>query len=135
MKAYLSKIVEHIGKHYIFKLDKMLIAGNFCGIGKIDEQFGMIFINVETVGRNLPESCALLIPPFELKCTLRSDFIDLRRECRQLFEKYSLSKALKKLFYPIHKIIDISYNEWTTTTGRYMRRTYELSPSMLRLSR
>ena len=97
-----EKIKKHIGQYYIFRLDGALVSGFFCGIGEVDGDHGMMFIDVECSGRAL--SSCLLIHPLQIKCTLYSDMLSLRRACRKTFRKFKLANHSKNIYYPSFEV-------------------------------
>lgn len=109
-----NTIKKHIGKHYVFRLDNILMSGIFCGIGEINNNYGMVFINTK-YGTNKEEdiisfsSCScLLIHPLRIKCTLHSDLLNLRRSCRKLFRKNKYTNISENIYWPPFEIKEIN---------------------------
>lgn len=105
MNKKLEKLEGYIGKRrYVFKLFHHFVSGHFCGIGEINGKYGMIFINIESAGIEIPHNCCMLIAPEQIKCTLKSNIIDLRKLCRKIFECYNLPNHDSPAYYPIFQI-------------------------------
>lgn len=105
-----DKIENHIGKHCIFNLDGIIMSGFFCGIGKSNENYGMIFLST-AYGKDenkISTTSCMLIHPLRIKCTLYSDILSLRRSCRKLFRKLKLTNHSDEVFYPSFKIEEIT---------------------------
>jgi hypothetical protein len=104
--------MEHYtGNHYVFRLDKFLVSGYFCGMGEVNGNFGMIFIGVTSFGMDISAESCLLISPHRMKCTLYSDILSLRRECRKIFKENNLTNDDKCVYFPIHQIIEMTTHE------------------------
>lgn len=104
-------IKKHIGKYFVFKLDGILMSGIFCGIGEINNNYGMIFINAKYgAGKEdkiISFSSCLLVHPLRIKCTLHSDLLDLRRDCRKFFRKNKLTNTADNIYWPPFEIKEI----------------------------
>lgn len=106
-----EKIEKFIGQHCVFRLDGMLLNGYFCGIGEVDGNYGMIFINVKQCGKEISESSCLLVHPLKIKCTLHSDIINLRRTCRKLFRRHKLHNNSQKIYFPTFEVDEMAYEK------------------------
>jgi len=104
-----DRLKNSIGNHFVFRLNKVLMSGCFCGIGEIDETYGMVFINVKAAGVEMTENIALVVAPSAIKCTLYSDMLWLRSTCRKIFRNLKL-KALtqEKIYYPTFQIQEVT---------------------------
>jgi hypothetical protein len=102
---------KYTGMHYTFKLSGHFMSGYFCGIGKIDDKYGMVFVNIKSSGSYIPENCCILVAPEHIKCTLKSDMIELRSLCRKVFELKKLESHIGPIFYPLFKIKEVELHE------------------------
>jgi hypothetical protein len=102
-------IKKYIGNYYIFKLSGHFVSGYFCGIGEINNKYGMIFIDVKSSGIKIPHNCCMLVAPEQIKCTLKSNMIHLRKLCRKIFINHNLSNHHGPLYYPTFQINKIEH--------------------------
>jgi len=122
-KTTWNEIKKHIGQHYTFRIDGMIMSGFFCGIGEYDNDHGMIFISTE-YGWDEDEqedviqinSC-LLIHPLKIKCTLYSDMLVLRKSCRNLFKQLKLTNSSNDIYHPSFEIKEITNEKRVKTKG------------------
>ena len=99
----IESIKQFVGRPYIFKLDGMFMGGHFCGIGKVGEDYGMIFINVISTSGISKTSC-LVIHPSRFKTTMYSGILQLRRSCRKIFQENHLQNNSKNIYYSIFEV-------------------------------
>jgi len=108
-----SDINKYVGNHFIFKIDNIVTSGFFCGIGKINDDYGMIFINSSMSNHDI-KSC-LFVHPSKTKCVLQSNMIKLRSLCRNYFKENKLDNNLSNYYFPPFDIKEICYEERNTT--------------------
>jgi len=100
----LEKIKNHIGHYYTFRLDGMIMSGFFCGIGKLNDDCGMVFL-ISNDAKNVSDVVCLFVHPLKIKCTLHNNrILDLRRICRKYFKKQKMHNKLDNIYSPIFKI-------------------------------
>ena len=108
-----NKIKKYVGQHYIFRLDGILASGFFCGIGEVNNNYGMIFIGTE-YGKNkngdeyISLTSCLVVHPSRIKCTLYSDILSLRKSCRKLFRKNKYTNHSEDIYHPSFDIKEIT---------------------------
>jgi len=107
-----KKIQKHIGQHYTFRLDGIVISGFFCGIGEYKGDYGMIFLVANNEKHVSPISC-LLVHPLKVKCTLYSDMLDLRRTCRKFFDKHNMKNTSNNIYHPSFEVKEIKKKKVT----------------------
>lgn len=100
-------IRKFMGHHYVFKLDGILMSGYFCGIGEVDGNYGMIFIDVKECDMEISKSSCLVVHPLRIKCTLYADLIRLRRACRKIFRRYKLHSDPDKIYFPTFEVNEV----------------------------
>lgn len=112
----MDKIEQYIGHQFIFRVDRILMAGYFRGIGKVDNDYGMVFDPVIFADQKLA-SC-LIAHPRRIKCTLYSDILPLRRACRKFFRLNKLYNENSNIYFPRFEIEKVTINEERKTTKR-----------------
>ena len=102
----MKRIDKFIGEKFTFKSEGIIHEGIFCGIGHVDNNYGMMFIHAKEAGLPLPTTeLMLLVPPNKTKCLIiDNNFKNLRKECRHIFKQYNLKCNLGKLVFPIKNV-------------------------------
>jgi hypothetical protein len=101
-------INKYIGRHCVFRIGKITASGYFCGIAEYQNNYGMVFVNVDVCGIDVPESICIMIDPKKIKCTMADNIINLRKECRKIFDKNNLPTG-DNIFHPLCEINEVSF--------------------------
>jgi len=112
-----NKIEKFIGQHCVFRLDGIVMSGYFCGIGEVNGNYGMIFIGVNQRGPKISETSSLFVHPLQIKCTLQSDIISLRRTCRKIFRRHKLQNSSTNIYFPTFEINEITHEKGIEAKG------------------
>ena len=99
----------HVGKSYIFRSNSIIVSGCFCGIGNFENKQGMIFIDATVAGIKVPSDVAIVVHPSDIKCTLYSNILKLRRLCINILGKNADHDGIT--YCPIFAIEEMKYEE------------------------
>jgi hypothetical protein len=89
------KIHKLVGIRLNFRVGVVLYSGEFGGIGHADGEFGMLFTNLNEMGRHVPENVTMCVPPSMVKPVSIEDeqasvVAKLCAQVEKLFNKYDL---------------------------------------------